>query len=88
MSDAFDGALDDYIQHLRVERGLSRHTVDGYASDLGKFGRWLTDEGTVLGKVDESIVAGAMSGGDDRHTARRRVVGGPAAGSVRGRPSR
>ena len=60
MSDAFDGALDDYIQHLRVERGLSRHTVDGYASDLVKFGKWLTDEGTVLGKVDEAIVAGFL----------------------------
>ena len=60
MSDAFDGALDDYIQHLRVERGLSRHTVGGYASDLGKFGSWLADERVVLDKVDEPTVAGFL----------------------------
>mgnify|MGYP001813461695 FL=1 len=57
MSAAFDGALDDYIQHLRVERGLSRHTVDAYASDLQKLGAWLLDRKGVLGDVDESVVA-------------------------------
>jgi integrase/recombinase XerD len=57
MSAAFDGALDDYIQHLRVERGLSRHTVDSYASDLQKLGAWLAVQNTVLDEVDESVVA-------------------------------
>ena len=57
MAAEFDGALDDYIQHLRVERGLSRHTVNGYASDLAKLGRWLEDEGIVLDNMDESVVA-------------------------------
>jgi integrase/recombinase XerD len=60
MSNAFDGALDDYIQHLRVERGLSHHTVDGYASDLVKFGNRLAAEGIVLDKVDEPVVAGFL----------------------------
>ena len=60
MSDAFDGALDDYIQHLRVERGLSRHTVDAYASDLAKLGRWLEAENVVLDKVDETTVSGFL----------------------------
>ena len=60
MSDGFDGALDDYIQHLQVERGLSRHTVDGYATDLAKLGRWLESEGLVLDKVDETVVAGFL----------------------------
>ena len=57
MSAAFDGALDDYIQHLRVERGLSRHTVDGYASDLQKLGAWLAEQDIVLDDVDESVIA-------------------------------
>ncbi len=57
MSAALDGALDDYIQHLRVERGLSIHTVDAYARDLGKFGAWLADQAVVLDKVDEACVA-------------------------------
>jgi integrase/recombinase XerD len=57
MSAAFDGALDDYIQHLRVERGLSKHTVDGYARDLVRFGARLSDEQASLAEVDEARVA-------------------------------
>jgi integrase/recombinase XerD len=60
MSAAFDGALDDYIQHLRVERGLSEHTVDGYARDLVRFGKWLVDERAALDEVDEARVAGYL----------------------------
>jgi len=57
MCAAFDGALDDYIQHLRVERGLSKHTVDAYAHDLGSFGAWLEDVPASLDEVDETRVA-------------------------------
>ena len=60
MSTAFDGALDDYIQHLRVERGLSRHTVDAYAADLVKLADWLEAERVVLDEVDEALVAGFL----------------------------
>jgi len=60
MSVEFDDALDDYIQHLRVERGLSQHTVDGYAHDLGRFGERLVDDKTPLAKVDEAAVAGYL----------------------------
>ena len=57
MSVAFDGALDDYIQHLRVERGLSKHTVDAYAHDLARFGAFLADDGLSLAQADETRVA-------------------------------
>lgn len=82
MSVAFDGALDDYIQHLRVERGLSRHTVDAYASDLVRFGTWLTSEQVSLDGVDEAAVAGylvalSQSGSSARTQAR-------ALSSIRG----
>jgi integrase/recombinase XerD len=60
MSAAFDGALDDYIQHLRVERGLSEHTVQGYARDLVRFGNWLVDERAPLDEIDEARVAGHL----------------------------
>ncbi|MGB8224777.1 MAG: site-specific tyrosine recombinase XerD [Polyangiales bacterium] len=60
MCAAFDGALDDYIQHLRVERGLSKHTVDAYAHDLGSFATWLVGERASLDKVDETRVAGYL----------------------------
>ncbi|MDH4282631.1 MAG: site-specific tyrosine recombinase XerD [Myxococcales bacterium] len=57
MSIAFDGALDHYIQHLRVERGLSKHTVEAYAHDLACFGAWLGDERESLEAVDETRMA-------------------------------
>lgn len=57
MSVALDGALDDYIQHLSVERGLSTHTVDAYAHDLARFVSWLDDVGAPLDQVDEPRVA-------------------------------
>jgi len=60
MSATFDGALDDYIQHLRVERGLSKHTVEAYASDLVRFGTWLDGERARLEQVDETLVAGYL----------------------------
>jgi integrase/recombinase XerD len=60
MSVAFDGALDDYIQHLSVERGLSKHTVDAYAHDLVRFGGWLADGGLAPEQVDETQVAGHL----------------------------
>jgi len=60
MCAAFDGALDGYIQHLRVERGLSKHTVDAYAHDLGSFGAWLAEIPASLDEVDETRVAGYL----------------------------
>ena len=60
MSAGFDGALDDYIQHLRVERGLSKHTVDAYAHDLVRFGLRLEYENASLDEVGEASVAGYL----------------------------
>ena len=60
MSADFDAAVDAYIQHLQVERGLSRHTIDGYASDLSKFGDWLENETIPLDAVDEVGLAGFL----------------------------
>lgn len=60
MSVEFDGMLDAYIQHLRVERGLSPHTVDGYTRDLARFAAWLEDRRLTLDQVDEPTVAGHL----------------------------
>jgi integrase/recombinase XerD len=60
MSAVFDGALDDYIQHLRVERGLSKHTVEAYARDLLRFGAHLAEQNVSLDQVDEARVAGYL----------------------------
>ena len=41
-------ALDRYLERLRVTRGLSRHTLRNYRSDLGHFLGWLGEHGIAL----------------------------------------
>jgi len=50
MSEAAESApwrrhLQRYLDHLMVERGLAANTVEAYARDLGRLGRWLEEEG-------------------------------------------
>jgi len=40
-----DEAIDTYLDHLKVERGLSRHTLDGYGRDLARFAEFLARRG-------------------------------------------
>jgi len=37
-----DALVERYLQHLRVEGGLSRNTIDAYRRDLAKFQRYLS----------------------------------------------
>ena len=57
-----DRSLDDYIEHLRVERGLSAHTIDGYSRDLARFGAILQKRDISLDGVDEGVIAGHLVG--------------------------
>src|SRR6056297_2748927 len=43
MSKEFKIALDDYIIHLDIERGLSELTIEGYKIDLKLFANFLDD---------------------------------------------
>ena len=38
-----DRAVDAYLRHISIERGLSEHTVAAYRRDLGGYVDWLTD---------------------------------------------
>jgi integrase/recombinase XerD len=38
-------ALDAYLRHVTVERGLSVHTIAAYRRDLGSYREWLEAEG-------------------------------------------
>lgn len=38
-------ALDAYLRHVTVERGLSAHTIAAYRRDLGTYCEWLVAEG-------------------------------------------
>jgi integrase/recombinase XerD len=40
-----DFAIDSYLAHLRVERGLAKNTLEAYASDLTRWARHLAEQG-------------------------------------------
>jgi len=40
-----DEAVDLFLDHCKVERGLSIHTLDGYGRDLNRLGSFLADRG-------------------------------------------
>jgi integrase/recombinase XerD len=40
-----DRALDLFLDHIKVERGLSVHTLDGYGRDLSRLIRFLAERG-------------------------------------------
>ena len=42
-----DRALDTYLRHVTIERGLSEHTISAYRRDLGGYLEWLDSESIV-----------------------------------------
>lgn len=48
---AIDGAIDAYLDHLRVERALANSSVEAYARDLARFAAHL-DEAGIAGAAD------------------------------------
>jgi integrase/recombinase XerD len=53
-----DLLLDDYLDHLRVERGLAARSVEAYAGDLIRFAVYVRQAGKTFGTVDSGDVAG------------------------------
>ena len=51
MSDN-DLLIDAFLDHVRIERGLAKKTVEAYASDLAPFARFLAAQGTALDHVE------------------------------------
>jgi integrase/recombinase XerD len=52
------GLIQTYLDHLTVERGMSRHTVAAYRRDLRRYAEYLAE----LGVSDPSQVSSAMIG--------------------------
>jgi len=42
-----DEAVDTFLDHLKVERGLAAHTLDGYGRDLARLGQFLSERRRV-----------------------------------------
>lgn len=53
-----DRALDAYLRHVTIERGLSEHTIAAYRRDLGAYREWLAQRGVdAADAVTPAIVA-------------------------------
>lgn len=51
-------AVDAYLRHVTIERGLSEHTVAAYRRDLACYLEWLSERGIAeVAEVTSSIVA-------------------------------
>src|SRR6185295_12940314 len=42
---SLDEAVDVFLDHVKVERGLARHTLDAYGRDLARFTAFLAARG-------------------------------------------
>lgn len=50
-------ALDAYLRHITIERGLSDHTIAAYRRDLDGYAVWLSDAGiSDTGEVTQALV--------------------------------
>ena len=76
---ALDLALDRYLAHLRVERGLLPATLESYARDLREYLDWLDGNGVAqLAEVTEPLIlqhlAALMSRGLSRSSQARHLA--------------
>lgn len=77
-----------YLDHLVVERGTARNTVDGYARDLRRYAAHLKQAGIVeLSAVTPAVVseyAIALREGDEEHTPLAASSAARALAAIRG----
>jgi len=70
---AIDHAIAEYLQHMRVERGLALNTLAAYRRDLTRYAGYLAGAGCELpGQITRHHVTGfvqALSDGSDGGTA-------------------
>jgi integrase/recombinase XerD len=71
VAPALEAAVAGYLDHLAVERGTSRNTLDGYTRDLRRYAAYLTLVGVRdLSSVTEASVSAFLAvlrEGDDVH---------------------
>lgn len=69
-----DRAIDTYLRHVAVERGLSQHTVAAYRRDLAVFAEWLASTPAV-DSAGADRAGGAAALADVARLARADVAG-------------
>jgi integrase/recombinase XerD len=57
---ASDGWVDLYLDHLRVERGLSRRTLEAYSADLCRVLALLEADGQDLARADAAAITAVL----------------------------
>ncbi len=62
MSDAFDAAVDDYLDWLRVERGLAANSLDAYSRDIADFRDFADAPPAAPGAVSELDIRAWLAG--------------------------
>jgi integrase/recombinase XerD len=76
MRDA-DASIDQFIDALWLEEGLSKNTLEAYRRDLKLFDQWLAGKGSSIGRATESDINGyfaARHAGSKATTANRRLT--------------
>jgi integrase/recombinase XerD len=63
--------VDDYLEHLKIERSLSAHTLEAYAHDLGAFVAHLERKNCVLAAVTAEHVADFLAALAERRVSAR-----------------
>jgi len=53
--------IENFIDHLWMENGLSENTLSAYKNDLAGFSLWLKKNGSALIKADASIIQGFLA---------------------------
>lgn len=75
MALSHDDALDDLFNHLKVEKGLTRNTLEAYGRDLRRFSTYLSEQGvTEPSRVEPSHILGYMVDLHDQGLASRSVA--------------
>lgn len=87
-SSSVGAEIEDYLTHLRIERGSAANTLSSYRNDLLRYGAFLLErEITGLRAIDESLVADflqRLSTGDDGGSALSQRSMARVLASVRG----
>lgn len=73
-----DKKIDQFLQHLKHERNVSSHTIDGYGRDLAQLSSYLNEHGIELKEANNIIVRGFMADlyekGMKKSTAARKLA--------------